>query len=70
MAAYLIVDIAQIHDERMYARYRHRVSPGLLTAGGRYLARGGAVEILEEIVATRPPRALHNDEHDPRRRRE
>jgi uncharacterized protein (DUF1330 family) len=47
MASYLIVDIAQIHDERVYGRYRQQVSPGLLDAGGRYLARGGAIEILE-----------------------
>src|SRR5262245_42415105 len=47
MAAYLIVDIAKIHDERVYARYRQDVSPGLVAAGGRYLARGGAVEVLE-----------------------
>jgi uncharacterized protein (DUF1330 family) len=47
MAAYLIVDIAGIHDEKTYARYRQQVSPGLSAAGGRYLARGGAIEVLE-----------------------
>jgi uncharacterized protein (DUF1330 family) len=47
MAAYLIVDIAKIHDERVYARYREHVSSGLVAAGGRYLARGGAVDVLE-----------------------
>ena len=47
MAAYLLVDIANIRDERTYADYRARVSQGLVAAGGRYLARGGAVDILE-----------------------
>ena len=47
MPAYLIVDVAGIHDEQTYARYRQRVSPGLLAAGGQYLARGGPIETLE-----------------------
>jgi uncharacterized protein (DUF1330 family) len=47
MAGYLIVDIAGIRDEQTYARYRQQVSPGLAAAGGRYLARGGAIEVLE-----------------------
>jgi uncharacterized protein (DUF1330 family) len=47
MGAYLIVDIADIHDETTYAAYRERVSPGLLKAGGRYMARGGPVDVLE-----------------------
>jgi uncharacterized protein (DUF1330 family) len=47
MAAYLVVNIAQIHDADAYAAYRADVSRGLEAAGGRYLVRGGAVEILE-----------------------
>jgi len=47
MAAYLVVDITHIHDERSYALYRSQVSPGLEAAGGTYLARGGSVEVLE-----------------------
>jgi uncharacterized protein (DUF1330 family) len=47
MSAYLIVDIAEIPDAEGYAEYRKRVSPGLEAAGGRYLARGGAIEVLE-----------------------
>ncbi|MGH9719891.1 MAG: DUF1330 domain-containing protein [Bryobacteraceae bacterium] len=47
MAAYLVVDIANIHDAATYADYRAQVSPGLEAAGGMYLARGGATEILE-----------------------
>lgn len=47
MAAYLIADITNIKDEETYAAYRSRVSPGLKAAGGRYLVRGGPVEVLE-----------------------
>ena len=47
MSAYLIVDVAGIHDEQAYARYRKEVSPGLRAAGGEYLARGGSIEVLE-----------------------
>jgi uncharacterized protein (DUF1330 family) len=47
MAAYLIVDIAAIHDDRTYASYREQVSAGLAAAGGRYLVRGGVSESLE-----------------------
>ena len=47
MSAYVIVDVAGIHDEQTYARYRNEVSPGLLAAGGEYLARGGRLEVLE-----------------------
>jgi uncharacterized protein (DUF1330 family) len=47
MAAYLIVDVGPVHDESVYAAYRSRVPASLAAAGGRYLARGGAVEVLE-----------------------
>jgi len=47
MAGYLIVDIKQIHDEQRYADYRARVPASLAAAGGRYLVRGGATEVLE-----------------------
>ncbi|NJO13392.1 MAG: DUF1330 domain-containing protein [Gammaproteobacteria bacterium] len=47
MAGYLIVDIAGIHDAKLYERYREQVAPSLQAAGGRYLARGGAIEVLE-----------------------
>lgn len=46
MAAYLIVDVGPIHDEEVYAAYS-RVPGCIAEAGGRNLARGGAVEILE-----------------------
>ncbi len=47
MSAYLIVDITRINDEKTYAAYRSRVSPGLEDAGGQYLVRGSPAEVLE-----------------------
>lgn len=47
MSAYLIADIARVLDEGLYGRYKDQVSPGLVAAGGRYLARGGAIDVLE-----------------------
>ena len=47
MSAYLIVDVARIRDDDAYGRYKKQVSPGLVAAGGEYLARGGTIEILE-----------------------
>jgi uncharacterized protein (DUF1330 family) len=47
MAAFLIIEIAQVHDEEVYARYREAVSPNLAAAGGTYIVRGGQVEVLE-----------------------
>jgi len=47
MSAYLIADISRVLDEQEYSRYKHQVSPGLLAAGGRYLVRGGAIDVLE-----------------------
>ena len=55
-AAYLLIDIADVHDPVAYADYRSRVSAGLLAAGGRYLVRGGPVEVLEG--AWRPGRVV------------
>ena len=46
MAAYLIAEI-DVTDPRAYEAYRRDV-PGVIAAhGGRYLARGGAAEVLE-----------------------
>jgi uncharacterized protein (DUF1330 family) len=47
MAAYVIADIARITDPRRYDRYKAEVSKGMSTAGGQYLARGGAIHVLE-----------------------
>ena len=47
MAAYLIVYIKEIRDEKAYAQYRQAVPASLAAGGGEYLARGGAVQVLE-----------------------
>ena len=46
MAAYVIVDI-QIHDSETYEEYKRLASGSVSHYGGRYLARGGAVDVLE-----------------------
>ena len=46
MAAYLIVDI-KVTDPVRYEEYRKLVSPTLTAYDGKYLARGGAVKVLE-----------------------
>jgi uncharacterized protein (DUF1330 family) len=46
MAAYIYADV-EITDPAAYETYRQQV-PALIAAhGGRYLVRGGAVEVLE-----------------------
>jgi uncharacterized protein (DUF1330 family) len=47
MAAYLIVDITDVRDEKAYASYRSAVPGSLAAAGGRYLVRGGPIDVLE-----------------------
>lgn len=47
MVAYLLIDIAHVHDPGGYAAYRSQVSEGLKAAGGEYLVRGGPVDVLE-----------------------
>ena len=46
MAAYVIVDVDQTDPERA-ARYRARSGPRVERHGGRFLARGGALTVLE-----------------------
>jgi uncharacterized protein (DUF1330 family) len=46
MAAYLIADL-QITDDRAFDEYRKRVPAVIAAHSGRYLARGGATEVLE-----------------------
>jgi len=45
--AYVIVDVTEIRDEPRYARYREGVPATIAAAGGRYLARGGTIQVLE-----------------------
>ncbi len=46
MAAYIVVDII-VHDPVRYADYKAVVPPIIAQYGGRYLTRGGAVEVME-----------------------
>ena len=46
MAAYVVVDV-QVNDPVRYEEYRKTVAPTLAAYGGRFLVRGGKVEVLE-----------------------
>jgi uncharacterized protein (DUF1330 family) len=46
MAAYLVADI-EITDAEGYQEYRRTVGASIAAFGGRFLARGGVVEVLE-----------------------
>lgn len=46
MPAYVVVTI-DIHDPEAYERYKQLAPPPIGKYGGRYLTRGGAVEVLE-----------------------
>ena len=46
MAVYVIADI-EVLDQTLYEQYRQQVPATIASHGGRYLARGGATEVLE-----------------------
>ena len=46
MAAYVIADI-EVVDAAGYDEYRQKAPATIAAFGGRYLARGGATEVLE-----------------------
>ena len=46
MAAYLIADV-EILDAGLFAEYLQKTPATVAAHGGRYLARGGATEVLE-----------------------
>ncbi len=46
MSAYLIVNI-DVHDVAEYEKYKPAAAATLAEYGGRYLVRGGAVDVLE-----------------------
>lgn len=46
MPAYLISEI-EVHDAVGYEEYRKRVGASLERYGGRFIARGGRIEVLE-----------------------
>jgi uncharacterized protein (DUF1330 family) len=52
MAAYVIADI-EVVDESGYDAYRLGVPATIAAYGGRYLARGGATQMLEGVWSPR-----------------
>ena len=46
MPAYIVVDIC-VNDPVRYEEYRRLAAPTITAYDGRYLARGGAVRVLE-----------------------
>jgi uncharacterized protein (DUF1330 family) len=46
MAAYVIADV-EVIDSMAYAEYREKVPATVAAYGCRYIARGGAVDLLE-----------------------
>lgn len=46
MSAYVIVDV-HVTDPERYEGYKPAAAAAVAAYGGRYLARGGAVEVLE-----------------------
>jgi uncharacterized protein (DUF1330 family) len=46
MTAYLIADV-EVLDTVAYEEYRQKVPATIAAYGGRYIARGGATEVLE-----------------------
>lgn len=46
MPAYIVVNV-DVKDPERYARYRDMAPPSIARYGGRYIARGGATEVLE-----------------------
>ncbi len=46
MTAYLIADV-EVLDAVAYEEYRQKVPATIAAYGGRYIARGGATEVLE-----------------------
>jgi uncharacterized protein (DUF1330 family) len=46
MSAYVIVEI-EIHDAAAYDEYRKVVGPTLTRYGGKFIVRGGKIDVLE-----------------------
>jgi uncharacterized protein (DUF1330 family) len=52
MPAYVIFDV-EIHDPVRYKEFMDGVKPAIEAAGGKYLARGGALKVYEGDWAPR-----------------
>lgn len=51
MAAFLVVD-TQLDDPETYKQYMVRAKPHIESYGGEYLARGGALTVLESDLGS------------------
>jgi uncharacterized protein (DUF1330 family) len=47
MPAYVIAAVREAHDQEALVEYRRRNSEAVAAHGGRFLVRGGAMEVLE-----------------------
>ena len=47
MPAYVIADVRAVRDQDALIEYRRRNTDAVANHGGRFLARGGEVEVLE-----------------------
>ena len=52
MSAYLITDV-EVTDEGLYAQFREQVSPVIESYGGRFVVRGGEIEVNEGVWTPR-----------------
>lgn len=52
MAAYAIVQV-DVHDAEEYAKYAALAGPAVAKFGGEFLARGGAVQVMEGTTRDR-----------------
>ena len=52
MPAYAIVQV-DVHDAEEYAKYAELAGPAVAKYGGEFLARGGAVEVMEGTTRAR-----------------
>ncbi len=46
MSAYLITDV-EVTDESLYAQFREQMTPAIESYGGKFVARGGAIEVID-----------------------
>jgi uncharacterized protein (DUF1330 family) len=47
MPAYVIASVREAHDPDALAEYRRRNTDAVAAHGGRFLARGGTIDVLE-----------------------
>jgi uncharacterized protein (DUF1330 family) len=47
MAAYVIASVSEAHDDEALAEYRRRNTAAVEAHGGRFVVRGGSIEVLE-----------------------